>query len=161
MCININRMCTPWKHSSRNRGTVPLVHTLGTRLRSVISFTTWLLYLCKKAPPSTQQTDAGWAPEPVWMLKREKPLVHAGNQTLDCPAHSLVTILTELMWHYVRNTWHSKQLPCLFMINEPQQAICHKLCGPCSITARYLPLFRGVQCGLGNLTTAAFISAKK
>jgi hypothetical protein len=43
--------------------------------------------------------EAGWILEPVWSFwRREKSVVPGRIQTLDCPAHSLVTILIMLSW---------------------------------------------------------------
>jgi hypothetical protein len=44
------------------------------------------------------EREASWTPEPVQIFQREKYLVLTRNQTPDFPAHSLVTILTELTW---------------------------------------------------------------
>lgn len=42
--------------------------------------------------------EAGWAPEKVWTYgKGENCLVSAGNQTLDHPVPSLVTVLTAVL----------------------------------------------------------------
>jgi hypothetical protein len=47
--------------------------------------------------PVTIQYDARWTPKVVWTFRgREKSLVAAGIRTLDRPARSPVTVLTEL-----------------------------------------------------------------
>ena len=49
------------------------------------------------------EREASWTPEPVQMFQWEKYLAPTRNQIPDFPAHSLVTIPTELTWLPVIN----------------------------------------------------------
>jgi len=53
-------------------------------------------------PTVPTELEAGWVPEPVWTYWKRKSLALPGHGTLDCPAHSLVTMSTILSWLLVK-----------------------------------------------------------
>jgi len=55
----------------------------------------------QKEPSVPIEQEAGWVLEPVWVRQRRDdviPLLGTKTPFLVCPAHCLVTILTELFW---------------------------------------------------------------
>jgi hypothetical protein len=77
---------------------VPFILNLGTRWRSVVSFTDWLIYPLESTPLPIEWK-AGWARESVWTLwRREKSVASTGFRTPDRPARSSIAIPTEISW---------------------------------------------------------------
>ena len=74
------------------RGIALLFHDRGTRRRWVVSSTPLAHFTAGKDPVPILQ-EAGWAPGPVWKGGKSRP--HR-DSIPDCPARSLVAILTEL-----------------------------------------------------------------
>lgn len=64
----------------------PLSPNLGTRCGWMVSAMPQLFYPQEEPRHLFQQ--AGWAPEPIWMVGEEKLLASARYRTLDCPARS-------------------------------------------------------------------------
>jgi hypothetical protein len=81
-----------------SRGIAPLIHKFNTKLGWVVRLTPWLLYPLDRVPPGTH-----WIRGCTCLraglcifIKRDKSPATAGIQNPDCPACSLVTIMTEL-----------------------------------------------------------------
>jgi hypothetical protein len=50
-----------------------------------------------KEPLVSVKHEVGWASDPVWTVwRRENSFATAGKETMDCPAYSLVTLVSEL-----------------------------------------------------------------
>jgi hypothetical protein len=80
-----------------SRGMAPLILSLGSRNRTVVSYT------LRERTPRTHCL-GGWvgSRDGVDVSENTKSLPSAGNQTPDFPAYSVVTVLTELSrLHYL------------------------------------------------------------
>jgi hypothetical protein len=63
----------------RSRSATSFILTFGTRYRSVVNFTHWLLYTWRKDPPVPTELETGWAPELDYAFwRREKLLPLSG-----------------------------------------------------------------------------------
>jgi hypothetical protein len=85
--------CTCHEGRGRSGLIFPLILNLGTIWRWVVSFMTWLFYASKNSSTHCVGPTAG-----LDILSGVKSLAAVWNWTSDRPAHSLVTILTELPW---------------------------------------------------------------
>ena len=81
-----------------SRGIAPLIHNLNTRSGWVVSLTPWLLYPLDREPPGTHWIRGCTCPKAGLCIfrKRDKSPAPSGIQNPDCPACSLVTIMTEI-----------------------------------------------------------------
>jgi hypothetical protein len=74
-----------------------LILRFGTRCRSVVNFTQWLLYNWRKDPAVPNKSGDWLGPSAgLGILEKRKTLAPARNQTPDCTACTLVTTLTML-----------------------------------------------------------------
>lgn len=77
------------KASYTSKGIAPLILTLGTTMVKL----TPRQFLLRKITPVPFESEAGWAPDPVWTFsKRGKFLVSDGIRNPDRPVRSLVAI---------------------------------------------------------------------
>jgi hypothetical protein len=89
---------TPWRHVESG-GAALLILNLSIRWRWVVSFTPWLLYPQGKSPCYPLNRRLGGSQERCGSFGEEKNLLllpWIKPWFLDCPVHSVVTILTML-----------------------------------------------------------------
>jgi hypothetical protein len=93
---NATKRYGDWKHNST-------ILNLGNRWRWVFSSQASSLYHREREPVTTGY-EAGWAPEPIWVLLRRENLLPRRNQTLiPRPCSPLpVAIPTELFRFYIK-----------------------------------------------------------
>jgi len=78
---------------------IPLILNCGSKLGCVVNFIPLSHFTTVKKPWYPLNRRMVRSPQPIWTFWRiEKSPAPARNRTLDCPAHSLVTILAMLSW---------------------------------------------------------------
>lgn len=84
-------------HVCQSEGIAAHFLNLGSRWRSVVSFTFQLLYN-RREPLVPIEWECRWAPELVWMLQgRDKSLIHSRNElAFIVQGHDLIGMLTVL-----------------------------------------------------------------
>lgn len=97
----------PSRHIRSSTGKAPILNG-GTRLRQISGQLLIQTVLPQGRTSVPIELVAGWTPELVWAYQRSQTsLASLGNQTQNCPDHSLVTIRTELSRISAHSKWEN------------------------------------------------------